>query len=596
MAATAIDPIEFELFRNALFSIADEMALTVHRTTYSAVLKDNMDYSTAFCDGEGRLVAQGLTLPSHLGSIPEALGAVLRRYGDSMAEGDIFVLNDPFEGGMHLPDIFLFQPIFVDGERLAIAATICHHTDVGGRVPGSNASDSTEIYQEGLRIPPLRLYERGRRNATLEALIERNVRVPVKVFGDLRAQLAACTIAERAFRDLVARAGVGTTRLHMAALLDHAEALTRAALRALPDGEWSFEDHIDDDGVELGRPIPLRVRVEKRGDRMLVDWTGTSPQVKGAINNTLSFTRSASYCGIRSILPANIPNNEGYFRAIEVVAPEGTIANAVLPAACAARGLTGFRMVDCLFGALAQMLPDRVGAAGDGGNLGVSIGGWRRPPGGEGVRREPFIYVDFTCSAWGGRPFADGCDGNSHMFANMASPSIEVTEAEQPIQITRYEFLPDTMGPGQYRGGAPFCREYRFLEEEGVLQVRADRRAFLPFGLQGGGAGAPSMNWLVRDGVTEALPSKFCITLKRDDIFRLEVPGGGGWGDPLARDPELVLRDARNGLVSPEAARRDYGVVVTPDWRVDAAATAALRQERQATRGPLPAVTRERLA
>ncbi|SDC31857.1 hydantoinase B/oxoprolinase family protein [Belnapia rosea] len=589
MTGRDYDPIEFELFKNAIFSIADEMALTVHRTTYSAVLKDNMDYSTAFCDAEGRLVAQGLTLPSHLGSIPEALAAVIRRYGEDMQEGDIFVLNDPFEGGMHLPDIFLFQPIFVAGERVAIAATICHHTDVGGRVPGSNASDSTEIYQEGLRIPPLKLYERGRPNPTLHMMIERNVRVPVKVFGDLRAQLAACTIAERAFKELVARYGRETTRLYMDELLDYAERLTRAALLDLPDGEWRFEDHIDDDGVEVGKPIPLRVRVEKRGDRMVVDWTGTSPQVKGAINNTFSFTRSAAYCGIRSILPANIPNNEGYFRAIEVIAPPGTVAHGVLPAACAARGLTGFRMVDCLFGALAQMLPERVGAAGDGGNIGVSIGGYT-------PERAPFIYVDFTCSAWGGRPFADGCDGNSHMFANMASPSIEVTEAEQPIQITRYEFIPDTMGAGQYRGGAPFCREYRFLEAEGVLQVRADRRAFLPFGLQGGGAGAPSMNWLTREGKTEALPSKFCITLRHGDLFRLEVPGGGGWGDPLARDPQLVLRDARNGLVSLHAARHDYGVVMTPGWVVDTAATEALRAECRAARGPLPAITRERAA
>ncbi|MDB5372775.1 MAG: 5-oxoprolinase, partial [Belnapia sp.] len=503
--------------------------------------------------------------------------------------GDIFVLNDPFEGGMHLPDIFLFAPIYVAGERVAIAATICHHTDVGGRVPGSNASDSTEIYQEGLRIPPLKLYERGKPNATLHMMIDRNVRVPVKVFGDLRAQLAACTIAERAFKDLVARYGKATTAFYMNELLDYAERLTRAALLDLPDGEWCFEDHIDDDGVEVGKPIPLRVRVEKRGDRMVVDWTGSSPQVKGAINNTFSFTRSAAYCGIRSVLPANIPNNEGYFRAIEVIAPAGTVAHGVLPAACAARGLTGFRMVDTLFGALALMLPERVGAAGDGGNIGVSIGGWS-------AERKPYLYVDFTSSAWGGRPFADGCDGNSHMFANMASPSVEVTEAEQPIQILEYEFLPDTMGAGQYRGGAPFCRSYRFLETEGVLQVRADRRAFLPFGLLGGEAGAPSMNWLTRDGKTEPLPSKFCISLRHNDIFRLEVPGGGGWGDPLARDSARVLADARNGLVSVAVAERAYGVVIGAGWTVDAAATTSLRTARRATRGPLPLISRERAA
>ncbi len=362
------DPIAFELFRNAIFSIADEMALTIFRTTYSGVLKDNMDYSTAFCDADGKLVAQGLTLPGHLGAIPTALEVVVRRYGDDMVPGDIFALNDPFEGGMHLPDIFVFKPLYFKGERIAFAATICHHTDVGGRVAGSNASDSTEIYQEGLRIPPLKLYEAGAPNKTLFALIEKNVRVPVKVFGDLRAQLAACHIAERQFLELVERHGTAQTTRYMAQVIDHAERLTRSALADLPDGQWSFEDWIDDDGVDYDKPIRLFVTMTKQGDHMQVDWTGTDPQVKGAINNTLSYTKAASYTAIRSVLPNNIPNNEGVFRAIEVVAPPGTIANGVLPAACAARGLTGFRMVDCAFGCLAMMLPDKVFAASDGGN------------------------------------------------------------------------------------------------------------------------------------------------------------------------------------------------------------------------------------
>ncbi|MEM7025279.1 MAG: hydantoinase B/oxoprolinase family protein, partial [Pseudomonadota bacterium] len=318
------DPITFELFRNAIFSIADEMALTIFRTTYSGVLKDNMDYSTAFCDADGKLVAQGLTLPGHLGAIPTALEAVVSHYGDDMAPGDIFALNDPFDGGMHLPDIFVFKPLYFDNQRVAFAATICHHTDVGGRVAGSNASDSTEIYQEGLRIPPLKLYEAGEPNQTLFALIEKNVRVPVKVFGDLRAQLAACHIAERQFLELVERHGAQRTRDYMAQVIDHAERLTRNALSSLPDGQWCFEDWIDDDGVTVGQPIRLFVTMTKRGDHMLVDWTGTDPQVKGAINNTLSFTKAASYTAIRSVLPDSIPNNEGVFRAIEVIAPPGT--------------------------------------------------------------------------------------------------------------------------------------------------------------------------------------------------------------------------------------------------------------------------------
>ena len=230
------DPIAFELFKNAIFSIADEMALTVLRTTYSGVLKDNMDYSTGFADASGRLVAQGLTLPGHLGSVPTALESIMRHYGDDMADGDVFIMNDPFDGGMHLPDIFVFKPLYIDGERLAFACTVCHHTDVGGRVAGSNASDSTEIYAEGLRIPPLKFYAAGKRNETLVALIEKNVRLPVKVLGDLRAQLAACHIAEKQFRELVAKYGPEQTRLHMQETIDYAERLTRAALEKLPDG------------------------------------------------------------------------------------------------------------------------------------------------------------------------------------------------------------------------------------------------------------------------------------------------------------------------------------------------------------------------
>ncbi len=611
------DPIEFELFKNALFGVADEMALTVFRTTYSGVLKDNMDYSTAMFDGAGVLVAQGLTLPGHLGSMPTAMAAVFETFGDDIHPGDVFIFNDPFRGGMHMPDVFVFKPIFtpspkalpldggglgggdrasraalaatspsprpspIEGEgaverRVAWACAVCHHTDVGGRVPGSNASDSTEIYQEGLRIPPLKLYDKGTRNETLFALIETNVRMPVKVFGDLRAQLAACHIAEAALIEMAARYGNAKLQDYMTELVDYAERMTRAALRELPDGVYDFLDHIDDDGIDVGVPIPLKVTITKTGDSIKADWTGTAPQVKGAINNTLSYTKSASYCGIRSVLPQNIPTNEGVFRAITVEAPRGTIANMELPGACAARGLTGFRMVDTMFGALAKMLPDRVFAASDGGNTGVSIGGW------DGARK-PFIYVDFTCCAWGGRPFGDGLDGNSNIYANMASQPIEVTETEQPLQITAYEFIQDAMGPGKFRGGAPFRREYKLLAEEAILQVRSDRRDFRPYGLYGGGPGKPSMNYLNPDSNPAPLPSKLTMNMRKGDLFRHEVAGAGGWGDPLDRDPALVLKDVRNEFVSVAAARADYGVVIAGD-AVDEPATMALRGQMRAAR------------
>ena len=583
------DPIAFELFKNSVFSIADEMALTIFRTAYSGVLKDVMDYSTALCDAEGRIVAQGLTLPVHLGSIPEAACAVMRHFGPAMAPGDVYCLNDPFDGGMHLPDLFVFKPIFCGGERVAMAATVCHHTDMGGRVAGSNASDSTEVYAEGLRIPPLRMYEAGAPNATLFALIEKNVRVPDRVLGDIRAQLAACHIAEAAVVGLVGAHGLDAVRRHMRELMDYTERLTRAAIRELPEGAYTFEDWIDDDGVELGRPIPLRVAVRKTGDTLTVDWTGSSPQVKGAINNTLSFTKSASYACVRSVLPKDIPNNEGFFRAIQVIAPEGTIANAVLPAATAARGLTGFRMGDCCFGALAMMLPDRVFAASEGGNTGITIGGYDRD-------RRPFIYVDFLCSAWGARPWADGLDGNAHMLANLSLQSAEICEIEQPIEVLACEFIQDVMGAGKYRGGASVRRDYRFLEAEAVLQVRSDRRAFRPYGLYGGRPGRPSLNVMNPGDDARVLPAKFTMTIRRGEVFRHEQPGPGGWGDPLEREPWRVLRDVRNEYVSLDAAREEYGVVIdAATGTVDDARTEALRRAMRRARptADVPKVTRE---
>ena len=582
------DPITEELFRNAISALGDEMVLTIYRTAYSGVLKNIMDYSAAICDAEGRLVAQGLSLPGHLASIPVSLKAVLAAFGDDISEGDIFINNDPYDGGMHLPDIFVFKPLFADGRVVAYAATICHHTDVGGRVPGSNASDSTEIYAEGLRIPPLKLYEKGVANSTLFRMIERNVRLPGRVFGDLRSQLAACEIAARGMTDLVSRySAEGVTEL-MVAMMDYSERLTRHCLLELPDGEANFTDWIDDDQIDVGVPIKLMCTIRKRGDTMEVDWTGSAPQVKGAINNTLSYTQAMSYTAVKSVLSINMPNNDGVFRAIKVIAPAGTITHGKLPAACAARGLTGFRGTDCAFGALAQLYPDKVFAASDGGNTGLTIGGYDK-------ELKPFIYVDFISGAWGGRPWADGLDGNTTMFANMASFSVEVIEAENPLEVLDYEFVPDTGGAGKYRGGMSQRKTWRMLADEGILQVRADRQAFRPYGLYGGGPGMPGLNVMDPGLNTEAkLHAKITMTLRNGQIFRHELPGAGGWGPALDRDLDAVTRDLRDALVTIEGAARDYGVVAMGDPPVvDVTATEALRARLRIERMPLPNVAWE---
>jgi N-methylhydantoinase B len=587
------DAFAFELFKNSLSSIADEMALTVHRTSYSSVIKGSMDYSTAICDARGRMVAQGLTLPMHLGSIPTALAACIRHYDNEMKPGDIYVLNDPFDGGMHLPDIFLFQPIYHKKQRIAFAATICHHTDVGGRVAGSNAADSTECFQEGLRIPPLKLYEAGERNESLWKIIEKNVRVPVLLQGDLRAQLSACHTGETGLIELFEAYGFSESLGYMNEVLDYTERLTRAAIGKLPDGTYDFEDWLDDDGIDMGKPVLLKVSFKKKGDQLTADWTGSSPQVKGALNCTESFTKASVYIAVKSILPGDIPANEGFFRAIDVIAPQGTICHAVPPAATAARGLTGFRQVDCAFGALAKMVPDRVFAASDGGNICVSLGGYRSDS------RDPFIYVDFFTGAWGGRPWSDGPQGNSSLCSNISSPSAEVTEVEQPLRILKYEFLTDGMGAGKFRGGAPFRRDYMMREEEGTLQVRNDRCAFHPFGLQGGSHGRVGRNVLNPDSAKEEkLPGKFTRTVKRGDVLRYDMAGAGGWGDPLDRDPARVLSDVRNEYVSVQAARSQYGVVVdTKTWSVDEQKTKDLRKTMREQRGwsKAPFIDRGRL-
>jgi len=582
------DPITEELFRNAISAVGDEMVLTIYRTAYSGVLKNIMDFSAAICDAEGRLVAQGLSLPCHLCSIPVALRAVLAHFGNDVHEGDIFINNDPYDGGMHLPDIFVFRPLFAAGSPIAYAATICHHTDVGGRVPGSNASDSTEIYAEGLRIPPLKLYDRGVANTTLLRIIDRNVRLPGRVLGDLRSQLAACEIAARGMTDLVSRYGADDVRALMIAMMNYSERLTRHCLLELPDGEATFTDWIDDDQIDAGVPIPLVCTIRKRGDTMEVDWTGSAPQVKGAINNTWSYTAAMSFTAVKSVLSVNMPNNDGVFRPITVIAPSGTITNGKLPAACAARGLTGFRGVDCCFGALAQLYPDRVYAASDGGNTGITIGGYD-------TALNPFIYVDFLSGAWGGRPTSDGLDGNTCMFANMASFSVEVIEAENPLEVLDYEFVPDTGGAGRYRGGMSQRKTWRMLAHEGILQVRADRQTHRPYGLQGGGPGMPGRNVLDPGLPTEAkLASKLTMTLRKGQIFRHDLPGAGAYGDALTRDLALVGKDLRDGLVSIEAAARDYGVVARGDPpEIDMEATSALRAKLTATRKPLPAVAWE---
>lgn len=549
-----IDPITLELIRHGLESVVDEMALALVRTAYSPNLKSAMDLSSALCDARGRLVVQGLTLPVHLGTVPDAMAAVLNRYGGSLRPGDVYFLNDPYEGGTHLPDFVLVRPVFDDGGLLGFVVTVAHHTDIGGRVAGGNACDSTEVYQEGLRVPPMRLQRDGELDEGLLRLIEKNVRIPVKVLGDLRAQLAACHIGENGLRELVARHGRAPLLVAFDELLDYAERLARAEIATWPDGRYQFEDFLDDDGIDPD-PIPIRVALTVRGDHLTVDFTGSGTQVRGAINSVMSFTRSTTYACVRCLLPLDIPNNEGYFRAIEVVAPPATIVNPVSPAAVAARGLTGFRIATAVFGALAQLAPDRIPASEVGGDTGITMGGYYAEDG------RPFVFLEFLNCGWGGRPWADGIDGIASAVVNFSNYPAEVIENEYPLRIEEYGFIPDSEGPGQHRGALAIARQYRFLEERATLQIRSDRTRFPAYGLHGGAPGRLCRN-LLNPGTSEEqlLPAKTLLWLKRGDVFRHELAGAGGWGDPHRRDPAAVRADVRDGKLSAARARELYGV------------------------------------
>jgi N-methylhydantoinase B len=345
-----LDPILLEVFKNGFETVADEMALILMRTAHSPIVRDSMDYSTALCDPRGQTLAQGLTTPMHLGSFYDAMVHLIAEYDGRIGPGDVFIGNDPYvASGQHLPDIYIIKPIFHDDALCAWATTIAHHADVGGLVPGSNSIGATEIYQEGLRLPFLKLVDGGVENAMLLKIIETNVRVPHMVLGDLRAQMAACTAGERGMTALLKRYGAGTVALYGDALQDYSEALARAAFMDIPDGVYSFTDHIDGLG-EHPEPIELHLKLTVAGARVTTDWTGTAAQVKGGINAPLSFCKSNVYAALRSVMGADVPNCHGYTRLIDVVAPPGTLVSAVHPAPCGARGITGYRIVDCIFG------------------------------------------------------------------------------------------------------------------------------------------------------------------------------------------------------------------------------------------------------
>ena len=454
------------------------------RSAYSTIVRDATDFSTAVCDADGRTLAQGLTSTLHLGSFYDAMRCLIERRGEDVHPGDIFTFNDPYlAAGQHLPDIYIIKPIFWEGHIEGWATTLAHHADVGGIVPGSNALGAHEIYQEGLRLPILKFYNRGVPNDSVLDIIAANVRVPDLVIGDLHAQMAACATGEAGVIELFERYGRDQARAYFEAIHDYAERLARAELGKIGDCECTFEDHIDGLGEEP-EPVLLKVKVTIRGAQATVDWTGTAPQVDGGINSPLPYTKAAAYVALRSIMLADLPNSHGFTRPIRVVAPEGSVVNPIHPGACGARGITGYRMVDCLLGALARAVPERVPADGNGSPTLVTFGGYR-----DG---NAFVFCDVLVGNWGATTTHDGQDGVPHLGGNISNVPVEMIETRYPLRIERYGLVADSGGAGKYRGGLALVREYRVLADGVILSLRSDRRRFPPHGLSGGHDGAPS--------------------------------------------------------------------------------------------------------
>jgi N-methylhydantoinase B len=551
---TTIDPILLEIISHALVSAAEEMSITVWRTSRSTTVRELLDYSTAVFDAEGRNIAQAARMPVHLNSMELCLQEIVASHIplDSWREGDVIATNDPYSGGQHLPDFIAFKPVFVDGLRVAVTCVLIHHVDVGGGAAGGYNARAVEIYQEGLRVPPVRIVRTGELQEDLLATILSNVREPAMFRGDFLSQLAALEVGARSIRALAGRYGVETLLTTGDALLDHAETAMRAAITALPDGVYDAEDFVDGDGLEEGRKR-IAVRLTVAGDTLALDFTGTSSQAAGPINATLATTRSAVYYAAIAASGLAATANSGCYRPITVTAPEGSLVNAAFPAPVSMRMLTGHRVATAVLRAFAAAAPERIPAS----YYGVTFNHAVNIRHGDGRRQ---VYFDSEIGGWGAHPDVDGPSGLSAGFHNQQNTPIEMIEAIYPLQFIRYGFAMDSGGAGRMRGGLGLVREWRFTAERGLLNASFDGFVSRPYGLAGGEPGRAGRLSVIRGGVETKLPAKTIgHELRAGDIVRMETPGGGGFGLPGERSHEALAEDIADGFVSAAGAKA-YGL------------------------------------
>jgi N-methylhydantoinase B len=582
------DPVTFEVVKNALYSAAEEMKIVLAKTAYSPLLKVAGDYSCGLFDVRGEMVAQGPDLPIHLGSMPLAVKAVIQA-GGAFQPGDVFIHNDPYLGGSHLPDVNVVTPAFHEDTLLGFACVRAHWPDIGSATPGSYGA-TTEIFGEGLRLPPVRLRTGGTPNPDVESIIFTNVRTPDERRGDLRAQMAANQRGVLRLQELARKHGPARLLAIMQEVMDYSERMMRGLLARLPDGVASFEDFCDGDGIiEEGdkedRTFRIRMRVTKEGEGLTVDFAGTDRQVPGPMNAPLAVTASGIYAAVKMVADPDdlVPPNSGCWRPIALRAEPGTVVNALPPAPVVyANHEISHRVCDMLFGALAALAPRRVMACSQGTSAIATLGGVDYRTG------ERYVSYETIKGGFGARPTKDGINGLSSGISNTMNTPVEVLELSFPVRVERYEIVPDSGGPGRWRGGCGVERVWRVLGRPSQVSVCCERTKSPPFGLAGGGAGAPARVVAVGpDGIERELNSKATLTMPPDGGLVLRAPGAGGYGPPAERDLAALRGDVIDGYVSREAALRDYGRA-----GAELACPACGREEPAAITAPSPAPPR----
>jgi N-methylhydantoinase B len=549
-----IDAITLEVIRHGLVAAAEQMATTIHRSAHSQVIREMLDYSTAVFDLDGGIVAQSTRIPMHLNSMTRALQTILRDHFplSEWRLGDVFATNDPYAGGQHLPDIQTFAPVFYEGACVAITGTLGHHLDVGGRGPASYGADATEIYQEGLRIPPSRIVAAGEPNELFMKLFEANIRVPQKTIGDLRAQIAALSIGAIDVLRVTQRYGVDVILVATKELLTASERRMRAAIRTLPDGVFEADDVVDGDGLD-DQPLPIRVTIHRDGGALVVDFSGSAPQTRGPINCPIASTESAVYYAVTAVLDPGVAPNEGAYRPIRVHAPLGSVVNPRSPAPVVGRNVFTHRIANVVMSALGQALPERA-AASYYGNSNVYVLSAYDPDG------RANVAFEIEVGGWGGRPGKDGPDCLSAGIHNLANNPIELVENEFPLLFHRYGLRADSGGAGKYRGGLGAERSFEVLVDC-EFSSQFDHVKYPPLGLHGGRPGLTARILVERDGAVEELPGKTSgYRLQRGDRVTILTQGGGGLGDPKERDETALSRDVAQGKVSAKSAESDYGL------------------------------------